>query len=766
MWNVRESSPAESLHPGYMRRPVDTSLLPEILPRPIRGSIARAASALALGGILHALPAQAVDISAGELEGSFDTTLSHGMTFRVGKRDENLVARSAGGMANSANFDDGNLNYKRSLASNTSKFTSELDLRYRAFGAFARVHGFLDFENDNSARERTELSSEAMERVGKDLDVLDLYVTGAFDVGDAPLDMRLGKHVLNWGESTFIQNGINVINPFDVSKLRTPGAELRDALTPVPMVSASVSPTDALSLEGFYQLDWEKTEIDPVGSYFSTTDIGGAGARKAVLGFGGIPDSGLGPDSKIGFEPLIPAINADMATYRAGIQVRQERARELPSGSLAGRIMIPHDQQTKDLDFLSVLRGPDREPGDSGQWGLALRYLAEDMNDTEFGFYLVNYHSRLPLLSARTGTEEGVRSGLAAAAALSTPTTTAAVGAAVTAIGQGTDSALAIAKAATSNSASITATSVAVDALSKGSNVDAAVQTGNATARQVAGSLATDRYAKTAHYFTEYPEDIQLFGLSFNTQIGTSGWALQGEYSHRRDAPLQVDDIELLLAGFTPLTVDPVTMQALCAQSSPFTTRYCTNQLGSFDPDTYIRGYIERNVSQIQATATRLFGPTLGADGMVFVAEAALMHVHDMPDKNILRLEGPGTATSGNPFHTGATGAHPGLPEEPADRFPDATSFGYRMAARLDYNNAVGAVNLSPRVQFQHDVNGTSPGPGGPFVEGRYAVTLGLGASYLDRWQADLSYTRFAGAGRYNLLHDRDFVSATVKYSF
>ena len=716
MWNVRESSPAESLHPGYMRRPVDTSLLPEILPRPIRGSIARAASALALGGILHALPAQAVDISAGELEGSFDTTLSHGMTFRVGKRDENLVARSAGGMANSANFDDGNLNYKRSLASNTSKFTSELDLRYRAFGAFARVHGFLDFENENSARERTELSSEAMERVGKDLDVLDLYVTGAFDVGDAPLDVRLGKHVLNWGESTFIQNGINVINPFDVSKLRTPGAELRDALTPVPMVSASVSPTEALSLEGFYQLDWEKTEIDPVGSYFSTTDIGGAGARKAVLGFGKIPDSGYG------FGALTQAINADLQDFKIMHPV-------------LGPVPMPQPAQPNhDPDFLSVRRDSDREPDDSGQWGVALRYLAEDLNDTELGFYFTNYHSRLPLLSARTGTLAGVQGGLAAAAAVSAPTSTTV-------------------RAVTAEvMAAVQAGRI------KSDDAPAIIQ---ARVREIAGSLATDRYAKTARYFTEYPEDLQLFGLSFNTQLGTSGWALQGEYSHRRDAPLQIDDVELLLAGLTPLTANPGTDR--CTNNFRM---YCTNQLGAFGPDTYIRGYIERNVSQIQATATRLLGPTLGADGMVFVAEAALMHVHDMPDKNILRLEGPGTATSGNPFHTGATGAHPGLPEEPADRFPDATSFGYRMAARLDYNNAVGAVNLSPRVQLQHDVNGTSPGPGGPFVEGRYAVTLGLGASYLDRWQADVSYTRFAGAGRYNLLRDRDFISATVKYSF
>ncbi len=695
---------------------------------------------LILTGVFHALPVQAADFSSGEIQGSLDTTLSHGVSFRVEKPDEALVARSAGGKANSANMDDGNLNYKRGLVSNASKVTSELELDYRNFGLFTRVHGFLDFENRNGARERTPLSESAKGLVGRDFDVLDLYVTGAFDVGGAAIDLRLGQHVLNWGESTFIQNGINVINPFDVSKLRTPGAELRDALVPVPLVSASVAPTDALSLEGFYQVEWKKTEVDPAGSYFSITDLAGAGARKAVLGFGKIPDSGLASTSSVGFEGLIPLINQDLGAHGQSIQ-------KLP-----------------DPDFLSVLRGPNREPDDSGQWGIALRYLAGDLYDTEFGLYFVNYHSRLPLLGARTGTPQGVRSGLAAAGALSAPgsKTVAAVQEIVTDEVTKQVSKAVVAAAPPGTPPQVIRQRIAAGVAGQASQIHAKVTQQVST---TAGSLATDRYAKTASYFTEYPEDVQLLGLSFNSQLGNSGWALQGEYSHRFNAPLQVDDVELLLAGLTPLTVDPRTME-ICAASSPFTKRYCTNQVGRYGPDSYIRGYIERNVSQFQVTATRLFGPTLGADGLVFLTEGALMQVHDMPDKDHLRLEGPGTATSGNPFHKGSTGAHAGDAAEPSGRFPDAISFGYRVAMRLDYNNAVGPVNLSPRVQFQHDVNGTSPGPGGPFIEGRYAVTLGLGASYLDRWQADVSYTRFAGAGRYNLVNDRDFVSATLKYSF
>ena len=88
------------------------------------------------------------------------------------------------------------------------------------------------------------------------------------------------------------------------------------------------------------------------------------------------------------------------------------------------------------------------------------------------------------------------------------------------------------------------------------------------------------------------------------------------------------------------------------------------------------------------------------------------------------------------------------------------------MVGKLDFNNAIGAVTLSPRVAWQHDVNGNSPGPGGNFLEGRKAITFGIGANYLDRWTADLSYTDFFGAGRYNLLNDRDIVAANIKYSF
>ena len=104
-------------------------------------------------------------------------------------------------------------------------------------------------------------------------------------------------------------------------------------------------------------------------------------------------------------------------------------------------------------------------------------------------------------------------------------------------------------------------------------------------------------------YFIEYPEDIRLYGVSFNTQLGTSGWALQGEYSFRDDAPLQVDENELLAAA---LHFD--------LAGAPF-----ASQLGAFGFGVVVPGFIERNISQVQMTATRVLSNIFKAEQIGFL---------------------------------------------------------------------------------------------------------------------------------------------------
>ena len=707
MRNTNEPNTATRHLPECLAKPACVTHGLRRRARHVISSVAMATAATGLVVLLQVSPAQAVEFGENGYQGSLDTIISHGMTYRVEGRDDTL--------ASDTNGNDGNLNYDRGIVSNASKFTSDLDLRTGEFGAFVRATGFLDFENQNGDRERTPLSDEAKERVGSDVEILDAYVTAAFDVGDMPIDVRLGRHVLNWGESTFIPNGINAVNPFDVSKLRLPGSEFREALLPAGLASVAVAPTDTLSIEGFYQFDWDETRIDPVGSYFSSVDYAGAGASRAV-----IENPAL----------VIPGIElGDMGITRddnfyAAFQV------------------------AADPFFMNVPRGRDRTPDDAGQWGLALRYFAEDLNDTEFGVYVMNYHSRLPTVGAQTAPLDAVNAGLAAAGAVGA----AAPGAVRTFVGRALAAAGCPSPMASAECGGIAA---------------AAQSRATAVAPLVGAHAGINAYAKAGTFFLEYPEDIQLFGLSFNTVLGTLGWALQGEYSFRREVPLQRAEREVIEEGLAPITTaltlagaagaaraEAAALQAagklMEAQAAAQAAQKAGADLQAFlmgYSSSAVQGYIRLDVSQLQATATKVFGPAMGADALVFVTEAAVMHVHDMPDNAVTPMESP----AGGVLATGEADA-------------DATAWGYRLAARLDYNNAVGPVNLYPYMQFLHDVSGNSPSPSGPFVEGRTALTLGLRADYLSSWQADLGYTRLAGDG--NELFDRDFISASVKYSF
>ena len=106
-------------------------------------------------------------------------------------------------------------------------------------------------------------------------------------------ELRLGRQVVSWGESTFIQNGINVINHFDVSALRVPGSELKEAFLPQEMVNFSLQFNDNLSAQAIYITDWNATVPEPAGSYFSNNDFAPTGGSKVVLGFGSFSDQGV-----------------------------------------------------------------------------------------------------------------------------------------------------------------------------------------------------------------------------------------------------------------------------------------------------------------------------------------------------------------------------------------------------------------------------------------------------------------------------------------
>jgi hypothetical protein len=666
--------------------------------------------------------AQAIDFAAGGWNGSFDTTVSFGQTWRNESRDPRLIGTANGGSGRSPNIDDGNLNYRKGRVSSAYKAVAELSLDRDNFGIFVRGQLLYDTLVEDSRTDRTPISESGKNVAGSYLRLLDAFVYGNWDVGGHALDIRAGRQVVNWGESTFIQGGINnAINHFDVSALRVPGSELREAYLPQEILKVGFGLTDNLTVEALGIFDWNRTEPEPVGTYFASNDFVPRGGEQVFLGFGAFSDFGTD------FTPL-------------------------------GGPFIEN--------FQAAGRGPTIEPSDSGQYGVSLRWFLPDFSQgTEIGFYFVNYHSKLPVISGRTGTQAGIGNSLG--------TLTAAIATAQgLASGLPFDTAVAIAAGAGTQAAAANGGDLSLETATGYATIAGNTVLGGGSISSQATALATHEYVQTAQYFTQYPEDIQLLGLSFNTQLGTSGIALQGEASYRRDVPLQFDDVELLFATLTPfeavaLGAQGIPVPAACAP--PVTTLARCGQLGAFGVDEEVPGWGLFDVWQAQMTATKAFPPMLGASQLVAVIEAGLTKVDGMPSKTSggpngrgLRLNGPGTSVSGNPE---LAGRHFGE-VEPLDRFADENSWGYRAAFRLDYLGLIGAWNFSPRFVWSQDVDGTTPGPGGNFVEGRYGATFGVLASYQSSLEFDLSYTIFDGASRYNELTDRDFISATIKYSF
>ncbi|MCY1283863.1 hypothetical protein D9M70_327510 [compost metagenome] len=241
-----------------------------------------------------------------------------------------------------------------------------MELNWRNYGAFVRGKAWYDYtlsnrevdfgHSSNGYQPDSKLDDSHFDELAQfqGVALLDAYVFGDFDLADHPLNARLGNQVVNWGEGLFFQNGINAANPIDVAALRRPGSQLKEALLPVPMLYGNLGLTDALSLEAFYQLEWRRTVLEGCGTFFATNDFMPQGCFGVTRG---------GPDDPTSF---------------ANDQI--------------------------------IRRAADNEPSDAGQFGLALRYFAEQIG-TEFGAYALNIHSRTPYTSILTDLRPGPGAG-------------------------------------------------------------------------------------------------------------------------------------------------------------------------------------------------------------------------------------------------------------------------------------------------------------------------------------------------------------------
>ncbi len=645
--------------------------------------------------LLMAAQSQALQFDVGQIEIGLDSQFSLGSSWRVEGQDSALLNYAAPStvVGDGSTSDDGNRNYKSGDAfSQIFKGSHDLQLSYKNFGGFVRGKYWYDSALANNSVEHghglttsaTGSYSGVAYAEGGTLDdsnfnelsqasgatILDAFIYGSFDILDMPLDVRLGRQVVSWGESTFIGGGINAINSIDVSSFRRPGAEIKEGLLPVNMAYANLGLTDSLSLETFYQLEFQETVIDPCGTYFSTSDIAADGCAKLTISGGA----------------------------------------------------------------LSITRNEDgtRKASDDGQFGVAFRYFSDEL-DTEFGVYAMNIHSRTPIYSVTVDSNNDA----AVMQGLTSQVTTGVTSAILATVA--TNAAGDIINGGTWAQLGVTATTL-LDGSSVGGQglTDNALAAISANVQANAPSLISATRSMSAGYFIEYPEDIQLFGLSFSSNL--AGVAISGEVSHKMDAPLQING---------PLITGVNLANGLTAGNAATVAAY-DEIYGDATKGSDISGFRQFDITQAQVTLINLWNQVGGASLISLVGEVGFSYIHDFDD--VLRYGR--SSTYGGPAFDGTD-----------DGFTTETSWGYRARLGAKYSNLFAGIDINPTLSFSHDVDGYAASPGGAFSEGQQTLGLSVQASYLETYRATLAYKQFMG-GNYNVLSDRDFASISVDVQF
>ena len=409
------------------------------------------------------------------------------------------------------------------------------------------------------------------------------------------------------------------------------------------------------------------------------------------------------------------------------------------------------------------------EPRHQGQFGGKLTYYAADLNGgTEISFYALNYHSQLPYVSA-IATDESCMAN-------STSFVTAFV------------------------------------------DCNGFIGLNPASGKE---PLPID----TLKIFADYPEDIQMFGTSFNTNIGK--WSLAGEYSIRPNMPVQVDVTDLIFAGLQPafpkqdlsLGLDAATIQQTVASlGTVVTTLPLTNPtqllqdatallnglpaiLGAVgaggvtipgrrsavpdylesyrgftvQPHQVLHGYERLVVDQLDLTGIRAIGSSdnpIGADQILVLTEVGFTHIWNMPKRSQLQLEGgdnndthasPGADGTGS---GGQTDTRRLNPTQQTHGFASSFAWGYRILAQFEYDNLFWDLNFKPSLQWQQDISGISPQPVQNFIAGTKTYVVGTTVESGQQWSGQIFYQGSTGGGTVNTQRDRDVIGMAISYTF
>jgi hypothetical protein len=310
---------------------------------PFKKTTRAAAAILAMAACAHA---GAADIDTGnpDLSMRLDTTVRFNYAQRVEARDPKI--------GNSAIADEGTYSFDKGEAvAERLDVLSEMDLVWKKnYGMRLSGTAWRDFAYSKESKSNPNAPYSAIPSYvgheyssyidrfyrGPSGELLDAFVFAGFDVGDVPVQAKLGRHTVYWGESLLLGGNMHSVaysqNPLDLQKgFATPGVEAKELFRPLNQLSMQAQLTSELSVSGQYMLQWESFRYPEGGTYLGPVDFAFNGPERQYI------SAGLG-----------------FATH-----------------------------------------GPDSAPKQSGEWGLSARWSPAWLDGT-LGFYVRDFADKMP----------------------------------------------------------------------------------------------------------------------------------------------------------------------------------------------------------------------------------------------------------------------------------------------------------------------------------------------------------------------------------
>jgi hypothetical protein len=259
-----------------------------VRPAASQPSFPLAATALAIALLSISSGARAFELDTGNPDVSvrWDNTVRYNYANRTEGRDSKI--------GNSAVSDEGDYSFnKGQTVANRVDLLTELDFAYQkrygfrlsGAGWYDDAYGSVSKTNPNAPL--TNIPSYVGKRYsdytqryyhGPSGELLDAFVFGGVDLGEVPVNVKLGRHTIYWGESLFLAGNLNSVayaqNPLDLQKgFATPGVEAKELFRPLNQLSFQSQLTDTLSLAGQYMLEWDSFRYPEGGTYLGPVDF-------------------------------------------------------------------------------------------------------------------------------------------------------------------------------------------------------------------------------------------------------------------------------------------------------------------------------------------------------------------------------------------------------------------------------------------------------------------------------------------------------------